>query len=134
MQRENEPNINKAAAENLARVLQDADVLDTGVECAAMPHNSSRSVNCLVYQWAEAAAGFGSYLKLPMLPIWGCIVFVVLVFVTLIAIRCSAALGAKLIAFAKYLKRRTFYFKFMNIFSNDSTSVCQRVFYYIDWS
>lgn len=52
----------------------------SGVECAAMAHNSSRSVDWLPFEWAKRAGGFAGYLKLPMLPIWGCIVFVVLAF------------------------------------------------------
>lgn len=57
--------------------------LNVGVECAAMAHNSSRSVDWMAFEsaeWAEWAVGFGGYLKLPMLPIWGCIVLVVLAF------------------------------------------------------
>lgn len=87
----------------------------------------------MVARLANCLAGSLGWAPTQSLSIWRCIVFPLLVFVTLIAIRCScwlAALGGKLIAFAAQLFLFLFfvfrfsvfgfyYLKFMSVFSEE---------------
>lgn len=113
--------------------------VDIGTVAACLPfclggaHNSWCPVNWLVgccVAWLDGCstawltAWLVVWVATQSLAIWRCIVFPLLVFVTLIAIRCSlAALGGKLIAFAAeflFSFLVFYYLKFMSVFGIES--------------
>lgn len=125
--------------------------VDIGTVAACLPfclggaHNLSCPVNWLVgccVVWLDGCstawltAWLVGWAATQSLAIWRCIVFPLLVFVTLIAIRCSlAALGGKLIAFAAeflFSFLVFYYLKFMSVFSIESRDGQSRE--YIAWS